>query len=143
MVQPNGVPEEITGNDMVNNIIDQASADIDRELATESQAQPLTADQVQQIVQTQLSQVQNQISGLQSLYDKGLNAIRRDSESMIQQMQQQTTTQQNQAQLNSGNGKVYTPKRSTNGFKMPVYPSQDQARYNFDQTIKQADRVIG
>ena len=97
MVQPNGVPEEIPGNDMMNNIIDQASADIDRELATESQAQPLTADQVQQIVQTQMSQVQNQISGLQSLYDKGLNAIRRDSESMIQQMQQQTTTQQNQA----------------------------------------------
>ena len=55
----------------------------------------------------------------------------------------QRTTQQNQAQLNSGNGKVYTPKRSTNGFKMPVYPSQDQAKYNFDQTIKQADRVIG
>ena len=81
MVQPNGVPEEIPGNDMMNNIIDQASADIDRELATESQAQPLTADQVQQIVQTQMSQVQNQISGLQSLYDKGLNAIRRDSES--------------------------------------------------------------
>ena len=72
MVQPNGVPEEIPGNDMVNNIIDQASAEIDRELATstESQAQPLTADQVQQIVQTQMSQVQNQISGLQSLYDK-------------------------------------------------------------------------
>ena len=102
MVQPNGVPEEIPGNDMVNNIIDQASAEIDRELATstESQAQPLTADQVQQIVQTQMSQVQNQISGLQSLYDKGLNAIRRDSESMIQQMQQQTLTQQNQERRN-------------------------------------------
>lgn len=102
MVQPNGVPEEIPGNDMVNNIIDQASAEIDRELATtaESQAQPLTADQVQQIVQSQMQPFQTQISGLQSLVDRGLNSIRRDSESALQQMQQQTLTQQNQERRN-------------------------------------------
>ena len=89
MVQPNGVPEEIPGNDMVNNIIDQASAEIDRELATtaESQAQPLTAEQVQQIVQSQMQPFQTQISGLQSLVDRGLYGIRRDSESALQQMQ--------------------------------------------------------
>ena len=99
MVQPNGVPEEIPGNDMVNNIIDQASAEIDRELATtaESQAQPLTADQVQQIVQSQMQPFHSQISGLQSLYDRGLNAIRRDSEEKLQQIQRESQMQQSQA----------------------------------------------
>ena len=94
MVQP-----EIPGDEAVNNIIDQASAEIDRELATtaESQAQPLTADQVQQIVQSQMQPFQNQISGLQSLYDRGLNAIRRDSEEKLQQIQRETQMQQSQA----------------------------------------------
>ena len=93
MVQP-----EIPGDEAVNNIIDQASAEIDRELATtaESQAQPLTADQVQQIVQSQMQPFQNQISGLQSLYDRGLNAIRRDSEEKLQQIQRETQMQQSQ-----------------------------------------------
>ena len=52
------------------------------------------------------------------------------------------SNQQNQAQLNSGNGKVYTPKRS-NAIKMPVYPSEEESRYAFIQRVKQADRVIG
>jgi len=55
----------------------------------------------------------------------------------------QRTTQQNQAQLNSGNSKVYTPRRSNDTFKLPEYPSEERSRYNFTQKVKQGDRVIG
>ena len=55
----------------------------------------------------------------------------------------QRTTQQNQAQVNSGNSKVYTPRRSNDTFKLPEYPSEERSRYNFTQKVKQGDRVIG
>ena len=55
----------------------------------------------------------------------------------------QRTTQQNQAQLNSGNSKVYTPRRSNDTFKLPEYPSEERSRYNFNEKVKQGESVIG
>ena len=55
----------------------------------------------------------------------------------------QRTEQQSQAQLNSGNGKVYTPRRTNDQIEMPVYPSEEKSRFNFNQRVKQGSRVIG
>ena len=81
MVQPNENPESPSGSDVVNNIIDQASADLDRELDS-TQPQPPTAEQVREL-QAQISQTQAENRGLQGMLDKAVNAIRRDSESRI------------------------------------------------------------
>ena len=95
MVQPNENPESPSGSDVVNNIIDQASADLDRELDS-TQPQPPTAEQVREL-QTQLAQTQAELRGMQSLNDRGLNAIRRDSENRIdERFRQMQQAQQNQ-----------------------------------------------
>ena len=100
MVQPNENPESPSGSDVVNNIIDQASADLDRELDS-TQPQPPTAEQVREL-QAQISQTQAENRGLQGMLDKAVNAIRRDSESRIdERFRQMQQAQQNQDYLNS------------------------------------------
>ena len=100
MVQPNESPENPSGSDVVDNIIDQASAELDRELVN-PQAQPPTAEQVLEL-QSQLAQTQAELRGMQSINDRGLNAIRRDSENRIdERFRQMQQNQQNQEYLNS------------------------------------------
>ena len=100
MVQPNENPESPSGSDVVNNIIDQASADLDRELDS-TQPQPPTAEQVREL-QAQISQTQAENRGLQGMLDKAVNAIRRDSENRIdERFRQMQQAQQNQDYLNS------------------------------------------
>ena len=93
MVQPNGNP----GEEMVSNIIDEVQSEIDNDLEGASSSDAQFNDQVQRAIDAQMPNVinqvrqefQSQISGQQSLTDKGLNAIRRDSDQRIAQLESQ------------------------------------------------------
>ena len=93
MVQPNGNP----GEEMVSNIIDEVQSEIDNDLEGASSSDAQVTDQVQRAIDAQMPNVinqvrqefQSQISGQQSLTDKGLNAIRRDSDQRIAQLESQ------------------------------------------------------
>jgi hypothetical protein len=99
MVQPNEIPEE----NMVSNIIDEVQSEIDNDLKGAPSSDAQFNDQVQRAIDAQMPQVisqvrnefQSQISGQQSLQDKGLNAIRRDTDTRIVQLENELKGYQN------------------------------------------------
>ena len=99
MVQPNGTPEEIPGDNVVGNIIDQVQSeiDLDQSNVVESEVEPFSQAQmaaVQQIVQNATSSYERQVQGLQSLIDRGLNAVRRDTDVRDQETRNMVLNQQ-------------------------------------------------
>ena len=99
MVQPNGTPEEIPGDNVVGNIIDQVQSeiDLDQSNVVESEVEPFSQAQmaaVQQIVQNATSSYERQVQGLQSLIDRGLNAVRRDTDIRDQETRNMVLNQQ-------------------------------------------------
>jgi exonuclease VII large subunit len=137
MVQPSEIPND----EAVNNIIDQASAELDQELANTgvSGAQPPTAEEVQKL-QQDLAQTQNEIRGLQSLYDRGLNAIRRDSEEKLQQIQRESQMQQSQARRDQYLGSLDERERS---LVEPLMNEIDTMRQSYVQSLAYQQPVQG
>jgi hypothetical protein len=74
--------------------ISQAQQEVDREQSGSEQAQYLTNDQVQQIMSEQARVYERQIAGLTSKIDTGLNAIRRDTTTSMQQQLANITAKQ-------------------------------------------------
>ena len=99
MVQPNDIPE----GSMVSNIIDEVQSEIDNDLGGAANSDAQFNDQVQRAIDAQMPNVinqvrqefQSQISGQQSLQDKGLNAIRRDTDTRIVQLENELKGYQN------------------------------------------------
>jgi len=99
MVQPNDIPE----GSMVSNIIDEVQSEIDNDLEGAPSSDAQFNDQVQRAIDAQMPNVinqvrqefQSQISGQQSLQDKGLNAIRRDTDTRIVQLENELKGYQN------------------------------------------------
>ena len=80
------------------NQVEQDQAGIDQEQqVTQDTAPALTAVQVQQMMSAQLGTVTSQVNGLASKLDKGLNAIRRDTQAYyeLQLRQQQDQAMEN------------------------------------------------
>ena len=88
---------------MVSNIIDEVQSEIDNDLGGAANSDAQFNDQVQRAIDAQMPQVisqvrnefQSQISGQQSLQDKGLNAIRRDTDTRIVQLENELKGYQN------------------------------------------------